>query len=250
MLTLDGRDFLDILHGLLDFELRSRSQKGTLDHEALQNIASAARSIAKDLAALDLPVSVKTATEMLPACKTHANLNATIRQLYSTIALELDGRKFYGPLRPFEQYYDQPKLFGPTVFKNFPSAKDDIYEAGMCLALERGTACVMHLMRVLEVGLAALARTLDVPHKNDWGKYTEAIGDELDKRAETAKARSAEEQFYAEAGVNFDRLRRAYRNPTMHPDKSYSQERAKEILEAVKSFMSHLATKISEAPSP
>ena len=57
-------------------------------------------------------------------------------------------------------YYETRPLFGPDVFNNFSSANDDIDEAGKCLALGRGTACVMHLMRVLEVGLAALASAL------------------------------------------------------------------------------------------
>jgi hypothetical protein len=32
----------------------------------------------------------------------------------------------------------------------------------------------------------------------------------------------------------------------MHPEKTYSQERAEEILLATKSFMTHLATRLSE----
>jgi hypothetical protein len=43
-----------------------------------------------------------------------------------------------------------------------------------------------------------------------------------------------------------DNVRRAWRNPTMHPDRSYSVERAEEILQSVKSFMRHLATKLRE----
>jgi hypothetical protein len=66
-------------------------------------------------------------------------------------------------------YYqsDEP-LFGNEVFNAFPSANDDIAEAGTCLALERGTACVMHLMRVSEVGLASLGSELAVSKQNDW----------------------------------------------------------------------------------
>lgn len=137
-------------------------------------------------------------------------------------------------------------LFGDDVFNAFPSANDDIAEAGACLALDRGTACVMHLMRAVEVGLAALAATLGVPKKNDWGGYLRGISQELATRATASRARSEDEQFYSEAAASFDYLRRAWRNPTMHVEKSYSAERATEIFEAVKSFMRHLAMKISE----
>ena len=104
----------------------------------------------------------------------------------------------------------------------------------------------MHLMRVLENGLGALAAAVGVANQNDWGAYLRKIGGELDARAKVAGARSLDEQFYAEAAANFDRLRRAFRNPTMHPDRVYSQERAEEILIATKSFMAHLALRLSE----
>jgi hypothetical protein len=137
-------------------------------------------------------------------------------------------------------------LFGDPVFNAFPSANDDIAEAGSCLALGRGTACVMHLNRALECGLAALAKAVGVTKQNDWGGYIREIGRELDARTKVAGARSDDEQFYAESVANFDRLRRAYRNPTMHPEKTYSQDRAEEIYLATKSFMDHLAGRLSE----
>ena len=64
-----------------------------------------------------------------------------------------------------------------------------------------------------------------------------------------AGARSPDEVFYAEAAATIDYMRRAFRNPTMHPDRSYSQDRAEEIFLSVKSFMNHLATKLCEQAS-
>ena len=93
-------------------------------------------------------------------------------KLQTNIQLEMDGRKFYGPLRAFEKYYDQPQLFDADVF-NFPSANEDIVEAGTCLAFERGKATVMHLMHVVEVGLKVLASALGAQQQNDWGSYLE-----------------------------------------------------------------------------
>lgn len=144
------------------------------------------------------------------------------------------------------RYYEQPKLFGDDVFNNFPSANEDIAEAGSCVALGRGTACVMHLMRVLEVGLATLARAIGVTKQNDWGSYLREIDKALAARFKAAGARSPDEQFYAETATSMDNMRRAWRNPTMHPEKTYPPERAEEILLSVKSFMSNLATKLRE----
>ena len=144
------------------------------------------------------------------------------------------------------QLYNQPYIFGGEVFQAFPSANEDISEAGTCLALDRGTACVMHLMRVIEVGLAALAKELGVKKQNDWGYYLREIDGELTKRTKASGARSADEQFYAEAATGIDSMRRAWRNPTMHPEKTYTPERAEEIIDSVRIFLRHLATKLHE----
>jgi hypothetical protein len=149
-------------------------------------------------------------------------------------------------------YFSNPQFFDPKdatankVSIQFSSAAEDIAESGKCLACGRGTACVMHLGRVAEVGLKALAQALGVGAKNDWGKYLEEIDKELQKRMKASGARTPDEQFYAEGHITFDSVRRAWRNPTMHVEKTYTEERAEEILIAVRSFMRHLATKLHD----
>ncbi len=128
----------------------------------------------------------------------------------------------------------------------FSTANEDIAEAGKCLACGRATACVMHLNRVMEVGLKALAAAGGVGPQNNWGKYLSEIEQELQRRMKASGARTADEQFYAEAHAMFDSVRRAWRNPTMHVAKTYTEERAEEILIAVRSFMRHLATKLHD----
>ncbi len=152
----------------------------------------------------------------------------------------------------YSKYFSNPQFFDPVepkankVSVQFPSAGEDIAEAGKCLACGRSTACVMHLGRVVEVGLQTLAATLTVPHQNDWGRYLKEIEAELTKRMKASGARTPDEQFYAEAHLMFDSVRRAWRNPTMHVEKTYTPERAEEILISVRSFMRHLATKLHE----
>ena len=150
------------------------------------------------------------------------------------------------------KFLENPQFFDPKdstqnkVSVQFPSAAEDIAESGKCLGCGRSTACVMHLQRVMEVGLAALAKAVGVTQQNDWGKYLKEIDLELHRRLQASGARTADEQFYAEASVTFDGVRRAWRNPTMHVDKTYTVEHAEEILIAARSFMRHLATRLSE----
>jgi hypothetical protein len=145
-----------------------------------------------------------------------------------------------------EQHFDSKDQTAPKVSAQFASAADDIAEAGTCLACARSTACVMHLGRVMEIGLKSLAGAVGVSHQNDWGRYLTKIDEELQSRIKSAGARSADEQFYAEAHIMFDSVRRAWRNPAMHTDRVYTMERAEEILIAVRSFMRHLATKLHD----
>lgn len=144
------------------------------------------------------------------------------------------------------QFFDSQDVGSNKVSGQFPAAAEDIAEAGKCLACGRSTACVMHLSRIVEVGLRALANALGITPQNDWGRYLSEIDKELEKRFKGAGARTADEQFYSEAALTVDSVRRAWRNPTMHIEKTYTLERAEEILIAVRSFMRHLATKLHD----
>ena len=56
---------------------------------------------------------------------------------------------FFDPVEP---------IFGLDVESKFSVMSEDIAEAGKCLALERSTAAVFHLMRVMEIGVQRLCR--------------------------------------------------------------------------------------------
>ncbi len=158
------------------------------------------------------------------------------------MVIEKDYAKYFSNAQFFDA--DDPAV--NKVSMQFSTANEDIAEAGKCLACGRATACVMHLNRVMEVGLKALAAAGGVGPQNNWGKYLSEIEQELQRRMKASGARTADEQFYAEAHAMFDSVRRAWRNPTMHVAKTYTEERAEEILIAVRSFMRHLATKLHD----
>jgi hypothetical protein len=71
-------------------------------------------------------------------------------------------------------------LFGDNFALKFPSAAFDLDEAGKCLAFERPTAAVFHLMRLMEIGLKATARCLGIPdpikaRERNWGEILRKI---------------------------------------------------------------------------
>jgi len=138
------------------------------------------------------------------------------------------------------------KLWGKGVQDAFPSAAFDFEEAGKCLALGRGTACVMHLSRVVETGLKALVKELGLPVRPDWGRHLSDIEKALTDRYKSSGTRTPDELFFAEAAAQLGHIKNAWRNPTMHVDRTYTEETAEEIFRAVRSFMRHLATRVHE----
>ncbi|HMH50637.1 MAG TPA: hypothetical protein VK548_10420 [Candidatus Acidoferrum sp.] len=138
--------------------------------------------------------------------------------------------------------YTNPAPFGAEIIGRLPEAAADIDESTKCLAVGRYTACVYHAMRVMEIGLNAVCVELGVPiYLPSW--------DAKLKKVDTALEGLAQQQgtlprkrwgFFREVNVNWRSVQTAWRNQTMHIEKTYTQERAKEIHDAVKGFMRHL----------
>jgi hypothetical protein len=213
-------------------------------------IAESVLNIKESCSALVLGVSTKSAahfSNQLQKQITWGNLQALCGELERLIQWEIGERLFlYIPPKRAEKYH-QPDLFGAEVRNAFPSAGFDIEESGNCFAAGRFTASVMHLGRVVEVALRTLAESeLGLPHRHDWGKSLSDIEKELEKRYKAAGARTPDEMFYAESAAQIGHIKTAWRNPTMHVDRIYTEEIAEAIMGAIKSFMRHLADRIHE----
>ncbi|HYR76433.1 MAG TPA: hypothetical protein VEM96_11390 [Pyrinomonadaceae bacterium] len=141
-------------------------------------------------------------------------------------------------------YYEDAPQFGAAVAAKYPEATNDIQEAGKCLALCRHTSSVFHLMRAMEFGVQSLGRRLNVPipvEEKDWGTISSHINGALKRLPKSTTAERADYQAYATAAVYLDNVRVAWRNPTMHPKETYSEEEAVRIFGFAKQFMQHLA---------
>jgi hypothetical protein len=152
-----------------------------------------------------------------------------------------------------EKFYEQKgALFGPAVTDAFESTRTDIEEAGKCYAAGRNTACVFHLMRVMEHGLRALGKTLNEPNldpsRNPSWETILRRGDEelkLPIRKRSGDWRIKDE-FFTNATANLRAVKDAWRNPTMHVERDYDEEKALDILNAVGAFMRHLSTELTD----
>lgn len=128
---------------------------------------------------------------------------------------------------------DLPNRFSAQV-------EEDIDEAGKCLALDRNTACVFHLMRAMEQVLKHLALKLDIENvEKEWGKLLSEIDGKIQ-----AMPKGKERDEWSECRANLYHVKQAWRNSTMHPKETYTNSQARDILRAVRSFMEQLAALI------
>lgn len=150
---------------------------------------------------------------------------------------------------------DRPDLFGASVSAAFPSAEDDIREAGNCLAAECNTAAVFHLMRVAEVGLRALARDRRVrlPRKEPLDLATwETIIEELEAAEDAIRqypktvAQAAQFEFHHGAMAQFTKFKNVFRNQVMNAREQFGPDHAMRVFEEVQAFMQTLADRITE----
>jgi hypothetical protein len=177
---------------------------------------------------------------------------ALFNDLDSRLVDELDARHFLAIEPNKTQLLVGPIQFGAEVASAFPSAVTDIEEAAKCLALARGTACVFHLMRILECALRTLAASLNDPdldpHRNpSWDTILRKCRAELARPlAQRSPEWKRDDQFYSAVTERLMAVKDAWRNPTMHVEKKYTEEEAEDTWNATRAFMRQVATKIHE----
>ena len=175
-----------------------------------------------------------------------SDMASDFKGLEEIIAYEIKSHLFLYIEPGKVRFYSSLHLFGEEVSDQFPSAIFDIEEAGKCLALNRGTACVYHLMRVLEIGLYALGNNLGIEKMGkNWHNAIEQIESvirDLPKGNERKRA-------YSEIATHFMHVKEAWRNRTAHIGQVYTDEKAEQIFENVRGFTQILATRLSEKPA-
>jgi hypothetical protein len=184
-------------------------------------------------------------------CKTFGDYYEQVGILHDLALNEIEGTVFGFISKSHGKYFDQSALFGPKVNETLPGAQYDIKEAGNCYAHATYTACVFHLMRVLEIALHKLAKDLGIVFPSsleleNWQNIIEKIESEIsarEKQLPKGTAKSEEMQYYSEAAKEFRYFKNAWRNHVSHSRVDYEIHDATKIMEHVRDFMQHLASK-------
>ena len=164
---------------------------------------------------------------------------SAVDELILRMTDDLKNRWFLYVQPDFVSLYENKEPFGGRVAGQFPSAIVDIEEAAKCLALNRSTACVFHLMRAIEVGIKAILRVLKIGAVySNWGAYIAAIN--------AAIKGHTDEAFFREIAGDLQAIKIAWRNPSMHVERTYTTDQAHDIYRAVRTFIQTLAERVGE----
>jgi len=231
-----------------------------LDDKAREKALSSLKTVEAEFRKIGLAISADTTKELLDELEkgTRHNFQWLMDQamvIEKLCTKELRGKLFlYIPAEhaKFWPKQAQPDAFGEAVRNSFLSATFDVHSAAICMATTQSTACVFHLMRVLEVGLTALGKEFGISlEHNTWGPAIEQIQCKVNNMNQDPVWKALpdwkeQQRFYSQAASHFAVLKNAWRNYTMHSRSIYTEKQAEQIFESVKSFMQVLAERLHE----
>lgn len=150
------------------------------------------------------------------------------------------------PAHQREFYEQREPPFGVAVANKFPEAANDIAAASRCVALDEWTACVFHLMRVLEHGLRAMANDVGlaadaVAHEN-WKNIIDQIEKKIRELEALPKTNDKVERIrsLSSSAAQFRYFKDAWRNHVSHSRVSYDKNSGEPVWLHVKTFMQQL----------
>ena len=135
-------------------------------------------------------------------------------------------------------------MFGLEVVNALPAIRRDVADAARCRAYELWTASVMHMMRVAEVGVAALADHLGTARGSSWGVTIANVQQALDQQRK-AKGDPDLKQWASETATYLNFVKDGFRNPAMHPDTNFDREQAISIYDNTRAFMRQLLQRVA-----
>lgn len=194
----------------------------------------------------DLKLSLLAASRIrglltAPPSRKYGEVRPLLHDFYHRISDEIESARFFAVPERVLLDFKEADGFGNEVARAFPSAKVDIQESISCYILGRSTASVFHLMRVLEIALKSLGDWLGVPlsKSKTWGEIINAI--------ENSRGKNKRADQLSEVIFHLTNIKNAWRNPTMHVERTYDEELARDLLRETKRFTAQLATVLLKA---
>ncbi|MGO9569136.1 MAG: hypothetical protein ACLP5H_16500 [Desulfomonilaceae bacterium] len=274
MLEIYAEPFVSAVTYLLDFHLRYQLSS-CVDPQAVPGPLEVSKEVAfkalrtatlsrleglhKDLLSMECCVTANLVEQIIerigiPDDRLMNSIMGQIGQINPTLIHELKSKKLYTiPAREAQYYKKDGTLLGEGVLTQFvglDGLREDAEEAGNCFAVGRYTACVFHLMRIMESLVQEFATKLNATKKDGspldlqkekWYQIELAIS-----RAIKVMDEGDLQDKYSATLDSLSRVRARWRNDTMHPKQTYTSPQAEEIIGAVQAFAEDFATWSSE----
>lgn len=227
-----------------------------------QNVARAySEEVERTCAALDLEFAVNAARRLRKAATkedygspTLESIRSAVQEVDHIVRDELAKRELFFVPSDRAHFYNEPLSGWGELEKAFPSAVFDAEEAAKCLALDRGTACVFHCMRILQIGMASMARAMNAsitnPEDQNWSRVIESINARL-REVQPGYAKASEmseddRRFFAQPALQFMYFKDAFRNYVMHRPMKFDAKGAESVFNHTRETMALLATRLTE----
>ena len=199
------------------------------------------------LSPLQLAVSAKMAERFRSHCEntfSAMTLSSELEQLFNVIESELESVVFIQIPKSRQGYYEfVGSQLDESVVLNLPAVISDLEEGAKCFALGRHTACVFHLMRVMEMSVQRLGRRLKIKltQEKNWQNILDQVNKAIKAmNTKTARQKTRQSEYGAIAAHLFN-VKVAWRNSVMHPKASYTEEEAEEVLRSVIIFVNRFS---------
>jgi len=198
----------------------------------------------------------------------NAEFSRLIAELRTRIREDLDDRIFFSVTDPdkIDRFFKPDKnhegclmpkradeIFDAVILERFGDCEDDLVEASKCYITATYTACVFHLMRVVEHGLMEVATLAGITDpKASWG----AVLSKVDlyafrtKHDELPTAIQPHQELLRDLSAEMHSIQYAWRNRVSHidnkliPTKPIDRGVAAEIMTTVQAFMRSLAERL------
>ena len=258
MRKVDGHALLSALNALASLDkVASMDPESFYNTERTNLMVFMLNQLISQLEILDARLTLNKAKNMVLIIETLPRSYAAQAQAQTTsqaldelrnrLTEELMDRALYHiPPQKAQRIADGAQSFGQDVVNRFPHMKTDLGEAAACLGLSRNTACVFHLMRAVETAVSAIGDKLGatIVDKDNvglaWGSIIANVNGEIEKMD-----RGPAKDKWSEIASHLFHVKNCWRNTTMHPKQTYTEEETNEVFAAVKSFLRNLAHLLS-----
>jgi len=222
--------------------------------EHRKRITELLKTVLNECEAISLPQTSILAQRMISEVEKINEENAITKsnELEDRFQDEIESVKFLLVKADRVAFYENTEHAGEQFKERFPRANVELIEAGNCFALDRYTACVFHLMRSLEIALAALHRSLGIPEpekgsEKTWGKILGRIFKNItDNDSNPPLNWASEKEFHHRCYALFQAVKVPYRDSTMHVESIYDEQSAFDIFNVTVAVLRFVATKLSE----